>query len=566
MLNRLLTFCFVFTFMVLAVCMTWVCTAQETGQVVTPIPADGVVKPYQLRVEFLTAPQGIDELKPRFSWKLKSDQNDQTQSAYQIIVYRTERTTSTDSKQVEIVWDSGKVAENTVLVEYAGKPLLPKSEYMWLVIIWDKQDNKQWSSSSTFTTGIFKPEQWQAKWIGLDDVSLEEKENEKSKVSLDGAAWIWTNEKGLNALPGHAVFRKTIDLNESPLEINKATLALTADNEFTAYLNNKQVGSGSNFKTAKIIDVTEYLKQGKNVLAVDVANHGDAPNPAGLIGVLRIQYKNETELSIKTDTTWKAIDGLPEGFETATFDDSAWKNTVKIADLGGSPWGNVSANTSRPSPPARFLTKSFGIKGKPIRATAYISGLGYYELLVNNKKIGNHVLDPVLTDYDKRVPYVTYDIDPEVLQSSDNPNFKFFNKIVVKLGNGRYYAPRTNDPIATRTFGFPKLLFQFEIQYADGSTQTVVSDENWFLSTNTSIRDNNDYDGEIYDARKSKVPFSEFVKARIVDAPFSEIVKAQIVDAPKGKLVAQMMQPMRVIEEIAPVSVKEVKPGVWVFD
>ncbi|MDR3196437.1 MAG: glycoside hydrolase family 78 protein [Planctomycetaceae bacterium] len=568
MLKRLSTICFVFLFILPAVCV-----AQENKpKTPTPVVFDGVVKPYQLRLEFLSEPRGIDELKPRFSWKLKSNENDQTQSAYQIIVYRAERiptypppiertiyrTEKNDFEPVEIVWDSGKVTENTVLVEYAGKPLLPKSEYVWVLTVWDKQDKRS-EITAMFSTGIFEPEQWQAKWIGLDAVSLEEKENEKSKLSLDGTAWIWTTDNDLhdntlNVSPGHAMFRKIFDLAEPP-EIGKAELALAADNEFTAYLNGKEVGNGSNFKTAKLFDVTGFLKQGKNVLAVDVANHGDSPNPAGLIGVLRIQYKNGTELLLRTDTTWKAVDGLPEGSKTAEFDDSVWKNVVKIADLDGGPWGEVSINTSRPSPPERFFVKNFTIKEKPVRATAYISGLGYYTLNVNGKQVGDHVLDPVLTDYDKRVPYVTYDIDPAELKYDDTPNpvNPRSNYVVARLGNGRFYAPRLTEPTTTRTFGYPKLLFQLEIQYADGSTETIVSDENWLLSTNGPVRDNNDYDGEIYDARKNTLPFRLFGKA-------------QIVDAPKGKLVAQMMPPMRVVEKIAPVSVKEVKPGVWIFD
>ncbi|MDR2756158.1 MAG: glycoside hydrolase family 78 protein, partial [Planctomycetaceae bacterium] len=545
MLNQLRIFCFVFTFIMLTVCMTWGCNAQEEQK-----SYGGVVQPYQLRLEFLSEPRGIDEQKPRFSWKLKSNENDQTQSAYQIVVSQTQRISAERAENV-VVWDSGKTAGNTVLVEYAGKPLLPKSEYSWALTVWDKQDKPSTSILSTFSTGIFKPAQWQARWVGLDKVSLEEDESELSTLSLDGAAWIWTNDKGLNALPGHAMFRKTIDLPE-PLELQKATLALTADNEFTAYLNNKKVENGSNFKTVKTVDVTELLKSGKNVLAVDVNNHGDAPNPAALIGVLKIQYKNENELVIKTDTTWKAVDGLPEGGETAEFDDSAWKVAAKIADLGGNPWGNISIGNPHPSLPARRFIKFFRVKEKPIRVTAYISGLGYYELYLNGEKVGDHVLDPVLTDYDKRVPYVTYDIDPKLLQIN-NPNFNHsnFHHIVVKLGNGRYYAPRTTDPITTRTFGYPKLLFQLEIQYADGSTQTIASDETWRLSTNEPIKENNDYDGEIYDARKEAIAFNTVV---------------QIVDAPKGKLVAQMMPPMRVVEKIKPKSVKEVKPGVWIFD
>ncbi|GHT19126.1 hypothetical protein FACS1894189_7760 [Planctomycetales bacterium] len=521
-----------------------VCLAQDTEEPETAVSAaEGVLEPFDLRLEFLSEPRGIDELSPRFSWKLKSDENGQTQSAYQIIVYRTERTAPTLSKPVETAWDSGKVAKNAVLIEYAGKPLQPKSEYTWSLTVWDKQNKPSLPVVATFSTGIFEPSQWTAKWIGLDQDELGSGNDADKNISLDGAAWIWTNEKGLNAPPGRAMFRKAFDI-PADTKIKQAELAFAADNGFTAYLNGKRIGTGSSFKTANLFDVTGFLKPGKNSLAVDVANHGDAPNPAGLIGVLRIQYENGKELWLKTDAAWKAIDGLPAGCETAEFDDTAWQTAVKIADLGGGPWGEIAVNTSRPSPPVRILHADFAVKESPVRVTAYIAGLGYYTLAVAGKGIGDHVLDPVLTDYDKRVPYVTYDIDPVSLKTDKNC-------IHITLGNGRYYAPRTTDPTTTRTFGYPKLLFQLELQYKDGSTQTILSDETWNLSTEGPIRDNNDYDGEIYDARK------EF---------FSLEENARIVDAPKGKLVAQMMPPMRVVEEIKPVSVKEVSSGVWIFD
>ncbi|GHT30436.1 hypothetical protein FACS1894214_0290 [Planctomycetales bacterium] len=512
--------------------------------------AEGNIEPYDLRLEYLTEPKGIDELKPRFSWKLQSDENGQTQTAYRIFAERTERISADISQPVEQVWDSGKVAGNIITAEYAGKPLQSKSEYVWKLTVWDKNGKPSLPAVSSFSTGILTPDGWKAKWIGLDRNSLEDDDKESGKISLDGAAWIWTNANAMTAPVGQASFRKTFEISNGI--IKETTFAFAADNGYTAYLNGKIIGTGSSFKTANLIDVAGMLKTGKNVLAVNVSNHGDAPNPAGLIGVLRIRYGNGTETILKTDASWKGIDGVPAGSETETFDDSAWKTAVKIADLGGGPWGEIAVNTSRPSPPARYLYKKFDKKKGVVRASAYISGLGYYKLEINGKKIGNSELDPVLTDYDKRVPYVTYEIEPQEIGKDIMEPAITENIINVTLGNGRYYAPRSADPAPTRTFGYPKLLFQLEIKYADGSTETIVSDETWQLTTHGMIRDNNDYDGEIYDFSKNEET--------------KRWENARIVEAPKGKLAAQMMPPMRVVEEFEPVSVKEVSSGVWIFD
>ncbi|MCL2304054.1 MAG: glycoside hydrolase family 78 protein [Planctomycetaceae bacterium] len=215
-------------------------------------------------------------------------------------------------------------------------------------------------------------------------------------------------------------------------------------------------------------------------------------------------------------------------------------------------------DAQRKSLPARYLRKDFTINHSQIvRATASIAALGYYELYLNGHKIGDHLLDPVLTDYDKRVPYVTYEIDPRRYRPNENT-------IGVILGNGRYYAPRLTDPTETRTFGYPKLMFQMVLEFRDGTTQTIVSDETWGITTNGPIRENCDYDGEIYDARLEIPQWADPKKTQTsIDAEFWDV---QAVEAPKGKLVAQMMPPMRKTEEFKPLSVTQVKPGVWVYD
>ena len=115
------------------------------------------------------------------------------------------------------------------------------------------------------------------------------------------------------------------------------------------------------------------------------------------------------------------------------------------------------------------------------------------ELYLNGAKVGDAVLSPGLTDYDKHVLYVTYDVTKQVAQGK--------NAIGIMLGNGRYYAPRLDIPTRTRNFGYPKAKLQLNVEYEDGSRLSVASDESWKLTANGPIRANNEYDGEEYDAR-----------------------------------------------------------------
>src|SRR5439155_8343020 len=105
------------------------------------------------------------------------------------------------------------------------------------------------------------------------------------------------------------------------------------------------------------------------------------------------------------------------------------------------------------------------------RATLYATALGLYELSVNGKRVGDQYLTPGWTDYTKRVNYQTYDITDQVQQRS--------NVLAANLGDGWHGG----------YFGFtgkralygpnPRLLAQLQLDYADGTSETIVTDESW---------------------------------------------------------------------------------------
>ncbi len=202
--------------------------------------------------------------------------------------------------------------------------------------------------------------------------------------------------------------------------------------------------------------------------------------------------------------------------------------------------------------PARVLREEFSLAGKVKRATAHVCGLGMFELYLNGKKVGDDVLSPALSDYDKRVYYVTYDVTSLVATGP--------NAVGAMLGNGRYYSPRLDAPVKTRTYGYPKLLLQLVVEYAGGGRETIVSDESWKLTTDGPIRANNEYDGEEYDTR---LEMEGWNRAGFDDRAWSPV---ELVPAPAGALVAQMIEPIRVTQTLRPLSVKRLAPGVHIVD
>ena len=109
-----------------------------------------------------------------------------------------------------------------------------------------------------------------------------------------------------------------------------------------------------------------------------------------------------------------------------------------------------------------------------------LSGLGLYELYINGKRIGDHVLAPAPTDYRKSVLYNTYDVTTEIQAGN--------NAIATVLGNGRFFTMRQNYKTQKHnTFGYPKMLLQLEIEYTDGTKKIIVSDETWKLNVDGPI-------------------------------------------------------------------------------
>ncbi len=201
---------------------------------------------------------------------------------------------------------------------------------------------------------------------------------------------------------------------------------------------------------------------------------------------------------------------------------------------------------------ARMLRKEFEINKTVKSAQAYICGMGLFECYINGKKVGDQVLAPALSQYNKRAYYMTFDVTNYL---KDNEN-----AVGVILGNGRFFAPRRTLPVQTVNYGYPKLLFQMRILYSDGTVDYIVSNQDWKLTANGPIRANNEYDGEEYDARMEMNGWNE------PGFDDHKWMKAEIVQPASPQLSAQMNEPIRVTGDIKPVSMTEWKPGTFIFD
>jgi alpha-L-rhamnosidase len=492
----------------------------------------------ELRCEHLENPQGIDVVQPRLSWMLQSSEHSVRQSAYQILVATSEAKLKPGAADL---WDSGKISTNqSILVAYAGQPLAAREECFWKVRVWDA-DGKvfAWSQPALWTMGMLDASDWHAKWIGKDGA-------EATNV-LAGTSWIWSDDASSKT----NYFRRIVTIPANR-KIKRAIFEYTGDSESRGWINQFDLGARNSFKTVKWNNLTTRLEPGKTYLFGLTGRHDGKDNkPAGVIGLLTIEFTEGEPLIIQTDDKWKVSENPTDGWNTAGFDDSKWSTPKILGPAGMEPWGETRVPEDRRLA-AHYLRKDFSVDKKIARATVSFSGLGLSELYLNGKKVGDAVLSPAFAQYDKRDFYVTYDVTKDLRRGT--------NALGVILGNGRFYADRSKVYAGTVNFGFPKLLLNLHIEYADGSTKEIVSDESWKLATDGPILANNDYDGEEYDARKELPGWSQ---PGFDDAKW---LAAQIVSAPGRIVSAQMQQPIRVTGTLKPLSVKEIKPGVFIYD
>ncbi len=504
-----------------------------------------------LGCEYRDNPLGIDEKEPRLSWHLQSREPGQKQTAYRVLVASRSELLEQDRGDL---WDSGKVDSNqTAQVVYQGKELASHDECYWKVKVWDREGRaSEWSPSASWTMGLLEEEDWQAQWIGLD--REDPKEEEGTTPTFEDSSWIWypEDQPEAEAPVGNRNFRKTVHVPQDK-ELESAEFVITADNVFVLWINGEKIGGGDNFDVPFLFRVLDAMEPGENQIAIEVENHGDAPNPAGLIGCLLLRFEEGESRTLPTDASWKASREVEEIWYEGEYDDSEWEKARVLGEYGMAPWGEVESTEPDRRLSARYLRKEFTSSKEVKRAVVYCSGLGLYELRINGEKIGDRVLEPALTEYTKRVFYETFDVTDQIRTG--------MNGVGVILGNGRYYAPRLNVPTKTRTFGYPKLLLQMHIEYEDGSQKTLCSDETWRITTEGPIGANNEYDGEEYDARMEMPGWDE---AHFQTGEVWEEV--ELVDAPEGEMRAQMMEPIRVTETLQPISMTQPKPGVYIYD
>jgi alpha-L-rhamnosidase len=522
-----------------------------------------------MTVQHLQCENMVDALvaktTPRFSWEPVSAQRGQRQTAWQLIV-------SDEKVEIEAktgnCWDSGKIkGSQTFNINYGGSRLTSFKKYYWRVRIWDREDKESdWSATASFVTGAFSEEDWKAVWIGdrpekaLDYPLLykhigylsayTDDPQEEKWIQIDlGKTKIFDH---IRIYPAENNIRKIRDYY-FPLAFrivcsnDGSTWQTCVEKEPAVLPQGKVVDFSFDRMQARFVRFIALKLQRYDHRIYDFEDRGDADK----------QYAfSLAEMEILRDG--RVISrGLPVMYKDAV---------VKIdREDGYDPEMLTDGITNTPPyperrriPPSPLLRKTFTLKTKPKQALAFVSALGVYELLVNESPADSRVLAPEWTDYHQRVQYQAYDVTP-LLDSG-------INVIGAQLADGWYagmLGPTRWSPYYPKrgAYGLDRrLFFQMVVEYADGEKEIVVSDDSWKIYRDGPLRMADNFLGETYDANKE---VKRWTTAAFDASAWQNVVVDKEV---KAHLVAQVNQPIKVIETLKAISVAKTKQGNYLFD
>jgi alpha-L-rhamnosidase len=253
--------------------------------------------PKRLRCEYLEAPIGIDEMRPRLSWWLDDERPAEVQTHYHILAARRPELLEDDQGDL---WDSGRVeSSNTCHIVYSGRSLTSRQRVWWKVRAFDSDGiGGPWSRVTYFEMGLLAAEDWRARWI---------------------AAALFGGKRTPVQVPA---LRRSFEL---PQSIAIARLYITALGVYDVEINGKRVidielaPGWTDFSKRvryQTFDVTRLLKRGENAIGVllgdgwycgtlglsDRQQYGDRPM---LLAQLEITLADGAPIRIVSDDLWK---------------------------------------------------------------------------------------------------------------------------------------------------------------------------------------------------------------------------------------------------------------------
>jgi hypothetical protein len=492
-----------------------------------------------LRTNALTDPLGIGGDAPLLGWRMDAPHRAVTQTAYDIRV-----ATSKDGLANPDVWDSGKVAsDRSVEVRYGGPALASHTQYLWSVRVWDDRGAASaWSAPATFETGLTAPGDWTADWVTANDGSAVGPEWKDYRIEftashITGAlgvyfrgrdtehAYMWQLSEAENSLRPH--------VKNGGYSVLPAT-KLPAGFDWSAAHRYAIDVSGTTISTS--VDGTLLDRRTDSTFTTPgIMGFRTSGSEGGTVRDLTVTSANGQVLVDSdfraNDRTFTAGSVTADGLRVAG-NSEAWLATGQDVPL---------------------LRKEFTLEDKPVAsARVYATAQGLYELDLNGAKVGDEELAPGVTDYHKRIDYQTYDVTRQLHGG--------VNAIGAELANG-WYAGRVA-MFGDKVWGdHTALIAQLRVTYADGTTQTIGTDDTW-RTTAGPITSADLLDGESVDGRRAAA-LAGWSKPGFDASSWKAV---SVSPSATSLLEPQSDQPVRVTQELAAHRIASPTAGTYIYD
>ena len=482
---------------------------------------------------------GCVENYPSFSWTLDSYRRGAYQKYYRIFVATD---VSKLSNETDLFWDSGRIESSETLNIRCDKELDEAVRYYWKVKIIDDKGNTAFSDISHFDSALVKSGFDGADWI-TEDPSV------SSKSDFSGCSWIWllNGDKQGNIDEKTEYFRYSFEIKK---EIAEAYASFTSDDYGDLYLNGTKAVSmdeSRGWENAVCVDAAPFLKVGDNLIACSAVNK--QVGYGAVLVKIYIIYTDGTEDTFATNSKWKASENYSANWYKTDFDDSDYQTVNSVIKYGGNPWYE-SVSFPDLSKGAPILRKEFEVKNGVKNAFLFASAAGLYDAYINGGKASADVLDPGRSEYNVRVMYQCHDVTNLIQEGT--------NCVGAVLGRGWYIG-------AASPYGgkHPAFICKLVINYENGDTQTVCTDNSWKFTYDGPIIYDDIFDGETYDARRELDGWSS---AGYDDSFWYSVITTKSKNLGIGELVPQLSGTVKVMDTVPAKAMTEPKKNTYVYD
>ncbi|MDR2921254.1 MAG: glycoside hydrolase family 78 protein [Tannerella sp.] len=338
---------------------------------------------------------------------------------------------------------------------------------------------------------------------------------------------------GCNDSPKHTLYDLRCENLQNPLSIGHTTPHLSWK------LKAGQDGEKQIAFQVLVATNPALLEEGKT----DLWDSGKNLSPASVM--IKYAGKDLTgePLAYWKVRVWDTADNATEWSETACFGTGLSENEIHTAQYIGYP-----KETGNPQSP--LLRKKFEVSEKTGKILLYVNSLGYHEVYINGKKVGDHVLTPAVSQMNKRSLYNTYDITSYVNEGN--------NDLVVWLGQG-WYRPGLLD-----AYDGPLAKVWLKAEQEDRWKTLIVSDQSW-LATESGYASIGSwrplqFGGEHIDA--SVLP-EDMTISSLDKLSWHAVVE---IDVPAHAISPQMTEENRITETIKAIKITQLSDSVWLAD